>query len=177
LNDFKDIVKIGIVNAVYPDIGKVKVSFPDKDNRMSRELPMLNFEYDMPEIKDQVICIFLPNGTEAGFCLGSFHSKVDPPPTTNGDLHWKVLGNESFFNIDKKTGLANLKLKKLVIDGDVEINGSLKISGNLTVNSNARVDNSLNVGAKISTSKLNATDISATKITASTISAGSISEG
>lgn len=162
----RDLIKVGIVSSIFPERGTVKVIFVDKENRISQELPMMSFEYDMPKVKDQVLCVFLPNGLDAGFCLGSFYSKPDPVPINDADVHWKVLGEDSYFNINKKTGNANLKLSSLVIDGDVTINGDLKINGSVAIS------NSLNVGNSIKTNSLKANTISANTITAKVISEG-----
>ncbi|MBP1924588.1 phage baseplate assembly protein gpV [Sedimentibacter acidaminivorans] len=68
----KNIIKVGQVSSINFNKSSVKVTFPDKDNIVSNYLPILNPGYYIPKIGDQVVCIFLGNGIEQGFCLGSF---------------------------------------------------------------------------------------------------------
>ncbi len=64
--------------------GTVRVLFDDKDNLVSDELQLLDFEYDIPPIGEQVICFFLPNGIKQGFCLKGFYSDINKPPVKEG---------------------------------------------------------------------------------------------
>ena len=50
----RNLVKVGQVSSIDPEKGTIKVLFPDKDNIVSDDIPMLHFEYHMPDIEDQV---------------------------------------------------------------------------------------------------------------------------
>lgn len=83
--DYDDIIRIGTVSSVHPERHRVRVKFPDKDNLISYELPVIvrgslkNKMQCLPDPGEAVLCVFLPNGEEQGFCLGSFYSAADLP--------------------------------------------------------------------------------------------------
>ena len=83
----RDIVKEGIVSEVYPERHTARVTFEDKDNVVSAELPIItlwaleNKTYAMPDVGETVLCIFATNdGTSGeGWIIGSrFHEKSVP---------------------------------------------------------------------------------------------------
>lgn len=69
--DIRNIMRIGIVSTANIDRREVRVTFPDKDNLVSDELPLLD-HIPVPDVGDSVLCLFLPNGKSKGFCIGSF---------------------------------------------------------------------------------------------------------
>ena len=71
----KNLFKIGIVTAVDQDQRTVKVLFPDKDNATSDDLQVFR-SAPFPTVGEEVGCLFLANGLEQGYCLGSFYQPV-----------------------------------------------------------------------------------------------------
>lgn len=71
-------VKTGKVSSINRPNGTVQVIFSDQNDMVSHDLPMLSFEYEMPDIGDQVLCLFLDNAPERGFCLGRFYCDAIP---------------------------------------------------------------------------------------------------
>lgn len=123
----RNLIKIGQVNSVNPSQGTVQVLFPDKDDLVSNDLPMLNHEYNMPNVGDQVLCLFLGNGLETGVCLGSFYSEVSPPPANKKEIYKKQLDKDTYLEYNKNT-----KLLKMNVDSvEIEINqGKVIIKAN-----------------------------------------------
>ena len=86
----ENMVFVGEVSSQNVAGGTVKVVRPDKDNKLTAELFVLqrgthaSKDYWLPAVGDQVLCIMLPNfsgrGTCDGFVLGAFYSSVDAPP-------------------------------------------------------------------------------------------------
>lgn len=111
----RNIVRVGVINSINPQEGTVKVLFPDKDDIVSDNLPLLNHEYNMPNIGDQVICLFLGNGLEQGFCLGSFYSSVLKPPATNENIYKKKLDNATFVEYDKESKVLKVNVEEVEI--------------------------------------------------------------
>lgn len=84
------LVRVGVVSSVDREKCRVRVAF--SGDFVSGWLPVLvkqtglapdpggNRDYWMPDVKEQVTCIFLPTGAEAGFVLGSFYSNQDSIP-------------------------------------------------------------------------------------------------
>lgn len=106
--NFKKIIRVGEVSTTNPNKMTVKVVFQDEKNLISDDLNVLNRgsknnkDYWMPDVGEQVVCLFPPNGRNAGFVIGSFFSDVDMPPIDgaqnkrilehNGDLEIKCTG-------------------------------------------------------------------------------------
>lgn len=80
-----NIIRTGIVSSVNQD-GTVRVAFKERGNLLSYDLQVLvrstleDKDWDMPDIDEPVLCIFLPIGLEAGFVIGSYYSKKVKPP-------------------------------------------------------------------------------------------------
>ncbi|MBJ6362092.1 phage baseplate assembly protein V [Paenibacillus sp. GCM10012307] len=80
-----DIIRIGEVSDVDEDELAIRVTFPDREDQVSDWLtaimPPIELNDDvriqMPEIGDAVLCVFLGNGIETGFFLGTIG--VDEP--------------------------------------------------------------------------------------------------
>jgi phage baseplate assembly protein V len=87
--DLSQYIFVGLVSTLNPSEGTVVVVRPDKDNRPTAPLRVLQRgtketkEYWMPAIDDQVLCILLPNssgkGPSEGYVVGAVYSDVDPP--------------------------------------------------------------------------------------------------
>lgn len=75
----RNIAKVGRVSSVNASEGTVRVIFEDRDNSISNDLPLLEIA-STPNVNDQVLCLFLGNGIEDGYCLGGFYSNENPPP-------------------------------------------------------------------------------------------------
>lgn len=88
-NYIRNLIRVGRVSTVNGAACRAKVTFPDKDNSVSAELPILQIGsngtkgYWVPEVNTQVLCLFLPNssgkGMSDGFILGAFYSNAAPP--------------------------------------------------------------------------------------------------
>lgn len=83
----RQLIKEGRVTAVYPERHSVRVTFEDKDNLPSAELPVLttfacqNKCYSLPDVNEIVVCAFASNDEigGAGWVIGSrFHDNSTP---------------------------------------------------------------------------------------------------
>lgn len=83
------IIRVGEVTQIMPEKHMVRVLFPEDDNSVSYELFVLcrnsfsNKDYNMPDLGEDVLCLFLPDGTEDGFVIGSFYAEDVPKPTSS----------------------------------------------------------------------------------------------
>lgn len=82
----RNLIRIGIVSSINKSKCTARVAFEDQENSISQELPILvrgtinPQDYWIPTPGEQVLCVFLPNGIEHGFVVGSFYSDLDKPP-------------------------------------------------------------------------------------------------
>lgn len=133
--DIKRLVRVGTVSSVNAAAGTVRVAFAAQDDMVTYELPVItrgsknNKDYWLPDVDEQVLCLFLPNtsgrGVCDGFVLGTFYSSVDTPVENSGDVHAVKYGDGTIIKHDRSTG-------KLTINatGDIDIIAG----GNVTIN-------------------------------------------
>lgn len=134
--DIKRLIRVGTVSSVNAAAGTVRVAFAAQDEMVTYELPVLtrgsknNKDYWLPDVDEQVLCLFLPNvsgrGVCEGFVLGTFYSSVDAPVENSGDVHAVKYGDGTIIKHDRSTG-------KLIINatGDIDIiaGGKVTING------------------------------------------------
>ena len=69
----KEDIRLGKVSSVDPAAGMVRVVYHEKDNAVTRSIPILSpvFSglYSLPEVGDQVLVLHLSNGSEAGVVM------------------------------------------------------------------------------------------------------------
>ena len=108
--DIRDIFRIGKVSSVNGAACTVRVTFPDKDDMVSAELPIVvvgshgTKGYWVPEVDTQVLCCFLPNpsgrGPNDGFVLGGFYSTEDPPEESDPKVRCIKLPDGCYIRFD-----------------------------------------------------------------------------
>lgn len=132
-----ELARVGVVTQRYPDRGTVRVKLVGVDDQVSYELPVVfrktskDKDYWMPDINEQVLCIFLGQGLEQGFVLGSIYSKSDPVPVSSNDKWVKVFADGTIIEYDRATHKLKLDVK-----GDIEISAQ----GTVTIKSNSIID-------------------------------------
>ena len=126
-----DVIRIGKVSSVNAADGMVRVTYPDKDNSVTAELPVFSFtgEYRMPEVGSQVLVVHLSNGTAAGIVLGNYWNKSAPPPVNSG--FYKDLGGNAY--MECSGGTLTIHADSIVLDGTTTIDGATSISGTTTI--------------------------------------------
>lgn len=123
------VIRIGNVSSLNPDNMSCRVTFPDMDDAVSRELPILNTGsragkmYWLPSVGEQVLCLMIPSqggrGSNDGVVLGSFFNSVDKPVRTGEGIRRIDFGDGSYVEHDRNTG--NLTIKAT---GTVSITGA-----------------------------------------------------
>lgn len=134
------IVRVGFVTARQPETHRLQVQFRDTTTAAltSDWLPCLvaraskDLAYDLPDIGDQVLCLFMPNGLEQGYVIGAMYGKQTPPVADAEKTH-RTFKDGTVLEYDRAA-------HKLTIDvkGDVELtttgNVTATVKGNLTSN-------------------------------------------
>ena len=101
-------IKIGEVSSVDYSKGTARVVFDDDDSMVSFDLPVLqtntyfNKDYAMPDIGEDVLCLFLPSGPEEGFILGSFYAGDIELPQNDGNLRSVKFSDGTEITYDRK---------------------------------------------------------------------------
>lgn len=132
MNNLRNLIRIGQISSVDESKCTVKVKFSDKDDMVSDNIPFLSFEYNLPDVGDYVVCIFLGNGVQNGFCLGKYFAEDNPPKVQSKDIYYKDLLEEAFIKYDKSTKTLTLSAENVVIEGNLEVKGNILSSGSIT---------------------------------------------
>ena len=90
----RELVRIGIISSTNPKKNTVRVTFPDKDNLVSGDLRIIhrgsigNRDYWMPDVGEEVVCIF-PTNDESyfdGYVIGTLFNDKEPPNANSQDV-------------------------------------------------------------------------------------------
>lgn len=128
----KEDIRLGKVSSVDPAAGMVQVVYHEKDNAVTRGIPILSpvFSglYSLPEVGDQVLVLHLSNGSEAGVVLGRPWSDKFTPPEGAEDL--------VRLDMDRSPGAAMLRYDAKAKDLTLHCDGTLNITagGAITIN-------------------------------------------
>lgn len=126
-------IRLGKVSAIDYPTGMIRVVYHEKDDSVTRLIPLISDEYNMPEIGDQVLVLHLSNGAEAGVVLGRPWSGKNVPPEGAQGLYRKDLARTpGEAMIRYKDGTLTIKAAKVVVDGDLTVTGSLTVNGTIT---------------------------------------------
>ncbi len=134
--DIKRLIRVGTVSSVNAAAGTVRVAFAAQDDMVTYELPVItrgsknNKDYWLPDVDEQVLCLFLPNtsgrGVCDGFVLGTFYSSIDAPVENSGDVHAVKYGDGTIIKHDRSTGKLTINATgdiDIIAGGKVTING------------------------------------------------------
>lgn len=135
-------IRIGKVSSVNYKSGMVRVTYRDKDESVTVELPTMNFndEYRMPEPGQDVVVAHLSNGSSRGVLLGTVWNEKNIPAETGKELYRKDFSGEkdaAYARYSDVTGeylvkAANVHINgvnKAILDGpDVEISANISIT-------------------------------------------------
>lgn len=168
------LIKIGEVSSVDYAAGTARVVFDDDDSVVSFDLQVLhrntiaNKDYAMPDVGEDVICLFLPSGTEEGFILGSVYAGEITPPETSGAKRTVEFSDGTRISYDRETSQLDIKIAgttisankesvKVNTSGEVLITGAgsakitsptITLEGNVTINGAVTVTGDVVSGGK-----------------------------
>lgn len=135
-----EIMKIGEVNSVDAQNGKVRVIFPDRDGKVSDWLNILvpfsesHSDNYMLKVGQTVYCLFVPEMLEQGIVIGC--------PMRGGSAGTEVkrtFSDGGFYSYDNGTLTLN-PISKVLINADVEISKSLIVQGTTTTSGSIVLD-------------------------------------
>jgi len=132
--DNKSEIRIGRVSSVNYAHGMVRVTYPDRDDSVTAEIPVLSFtdEYKMPKVGSQVLVAHLSNGAAAGVCLGHYWNERNISKKTGEGVFRKELGQsygEAF--IEFKDGTVTIHADKIKLDGVLTVTKGVTASGDV----------------------------------------------
>ena len=132
-----NLIRIGEVSSIDPAKGTARVAFDDEDSMVSYDLPVLqrntleNHDYWMPDIGEDVVCLFLPTGSEDGFILGSFYADEIKPPASTEDIRMVEFADGTKVSYDRSSHELKATIDGTEIKAD---RNTVDITGAKTVN-------------------------------------------
>ncbi len=118
------VIRVGEVTATNPAAHKVTVTFDDDDGQTSGELPVIvpntleNRDHALPDVGEDVLCIFLPTGTEEGFILGSFYAGNVQDPESSQDVRATKFKDDTRIAYDRSSHTYTIDIKDTHIKAD-----------------------------------------------------------
>lgn len=134
-----DNFKIGEVSSIDPARCTARVIFDDENSMVSYDLPIMqrnsygNCDYQMPDIGEDVLCLFRSDGFEDGVIIGSFYSGEVTPPESNADRRTVVFKDGTRICYDRAAHTLTVTIAGTVIVFDQQ-KGSITVPDSLTVN-------------------------------------------
>lgn len=113
-------------------------------------------QYDLPDVGDRVLCLFLPHGREAGFVLGSLYSG-SVPPVTDGEKWHRAFRDGTVLEYDRAAHKLTATVK-----GDVNLTADGNLTANVKGNVTVTADGALEADAKGAVSISSAAQLSLT---------------
>lgn len=133
------VIRVGKVTARNAELHKVQVKVADTCGAplITDFLPVLSqrtvndCEYDLPDIGQDVVVIFMPNGLETGFVLGGFYNTNQRPNQTNPDIYQHSFKDGTFLQYDRAAHVLTADVK-----GDIVVKATgkadINVGGNIT---------------------------------------------
>lgn len=116
-----DAVRIGLVSAINYKNGTVRVTYPDRDDCVTAEIPIFSFtgEYKPPKVGEEVLVLHLSNGEEAGVMLGKYWSGENRPPISGKGFRKELGETVGEAYLQYKNGTLTIHAGTIRLDGSV----------------------------------------------------------
>ena len=129
-----NLIRVGTVTSLIEGDARARVVFEDRDNTESYDLLALvkntkdNQDYWMPDVDEQVLCLFLPIGIEQGFILGSYYTKLNPRPASSGNVRKVKFKDGTVIEYDRESHTLTVDVPEN--GGNVIVNAHTKVTVN-----------------------------------------------
>lgn len=130
---FRNLVRFGKVSSVNPSLVAARVEFEDKGGMVSHPLPIIvpgslkNKHYHLPDVGEDVVCLFLPNGIQRGFVLGSFFNVNNPAPVSSPDKEHVTFSDGTVVEYDRGSHTLTVAVQGTInltaAGGDIKVGG------------------------------------------------------
>ncbi len=138
---FKDLIRIGSVCAIDETVQAVRVAFDDLDDTVSPWLQVACWgaskddNHWLPDIDEQVCCLFMPTGNADGYVLFSVRDAAHEPQAGKVGRRYIRFADGSSVEHDRETSTMTI-----VSTGQIKVIGNVNVDGNMTVTGNVIAD-------------------------------------
>lgn len=139
MSDTKNVIRSGQISSINAANGTARVTFADKDDLVSYDLPVLqrstlkNKDYSMPDIGESVVCIFQPNGVAEGFVVGAHYNEEDKPPVSDPDVRQVTFEDGTVVSYNRSSHVLDINCGSgtvnIVAGGNVNVTGDVIADG------------------------------------------------
>ena len=129
-NQTKNLFRVGTVCDLYPDMQQVRVNFDDLGTVSPlMQMPAFGVAGDdhfwMPEIGEQVLCLFMPTGNAEGYVLYSIRGNENTPKSADNNKRYVAFSDGGLIEYDKSSGTLTINATNIKIKGDISLTGGL----------------------------------------------------
>lgn len=113
-------IRLGKISSINYSAGKARVTYEDRDQSVTAELPFLAWQYHMPKISDLVVVACFSNGSVSGVILGPVYGAANKPVNgASGRFRQEMSNtkNEAVITFDEKTKKLILRAPYIEFDG------------------------------------------------------------
>ncbi len=133
------LIRIGVVSSIDPAKHTARVCFEEDGNIESYDLQVIaknsfaNKDYNMPDLNEDVLCVFLPQGPENGFIIGAVYAGEVTTPTANADIRMVQFNDDTKVTYNRASHELDVVISGTHIHADREtVNVTTPSSINLT---------------------------------------------
>jgi phage baseplate assembly protein V len=143
VNDIKNLFRIGSVTAIDEENQLVRVTFDDLDDTVSPWLQVSTFgahkddDFWLPDIDEQVLCIFMPTGNAEGYVLFSVRGANNAPKAGKVGRRYIKFADGSSVEHDRETSTMTVVCSgpiNIIAAGNVNITGDVIANGISLIN-------------------------------------------
>lgn len=115
------VIKIGEVSSVDPAKATARVVFDDDESLVSGELQILqlnslmNKGYWLPDVGEDVVCLFMGTGLEEGFILGATYAGDVIPPENDQDIRETKFKDGNFIFYNRRDHVLSIKVNDVTV--------------------------------------------------------------
>jgi len=137
-------IRVGTVSSINAEKHTARVVFSDEGNNVSYDLPIIvpntydNSDYQMPDINEDVLCLFLPDGVEDGFILGSWYAGEVKPPCDNPEIRRVKFKDGTTVSYNRLTHELDAQVENTLIHAD-RSDVSIIAPGDITIKAGGTV--------------------------------------
>ena len=157
------VLRIGKISSVNYQNGTARITYEDRDSATTIELPVLAWEYWMPEVEDRVLVGHLSNSSTAAVILGPLWHEGHRPIEGKEGLRrreYEHTQGAAYERYDEETKSLEIVAGGCIVKlqgGTVAITGNLSVSGDLAVTGKITAGGIVHVDGDISGPNLSLT--------------------
>ena len=147
------LIRIGVVSSIDPAKHTARVCFEEDGNIESYDLQVLarnsfaNKDYNMPDLNEDVLCVFLPQGPENGFIIGAVYAGEVTTPTSNADIRMvqfnddtRATYNRASHELDVVIAGTHTHADRQTVDVTTPSSINLTTGGNISIKASGTID-------------------------------------